>query len=159
MTPDSLFVSEPARAQVRRAAKQGLYSPDHEHDACGVGIVANIAGKASHEIIQNGLDVLINLGHRGACGCDPRTGDGAGILLQMPHAFMARAAQKAGLSLPAAGRYGVAMTFLPQDSALRRAAEKIIEAVALEEGLTAIGWRDVPTDTSAAGWLTARSCP
>ncbi|MBM3958794.1 MAG: glutamate synthase large subunit [SAR202 cluster bacterium] len=159
MTPDSLFVSEPARAQVRRAAKQGLYSPDHEHDACGVGIVANIAGKASHEIIQNGLDVLINLGHRGACGCDPRTGDGAGILLQMPHAFMARAAQKAGLSLPAAGRYGVAMTFLPQDSALRRAAEKIIEAVALEEGLTAIGWRDVPTDASAAGWLAREVMP
>jgi glutamate synthase domain-containing protein 2/glutamate synthase domain-containing protein 1/glutamate synthase domain-containing protein 3 len=144
---------------VRRPQKQGLYDPDHEHDACGVGIVANVNGKRTHQIVQQGLDVLINLGHRGACGCDPRTGDGAGILIQMPHAFMSKAARAAGFDLPPAGRSGVAMVFLPQDAGLRRQAEAAVESATRAEGLRHIGWRDVPVNPLAAGWLAREVMP
>src|SRR5271167_1636044 len=94
---------------------QGLYSPKFEHDACGVGFVANIEGQKSHDIVLKGVQILINLAHRGACGCDPQTGDGAGILIQIPHAFMDREMASQGFSLPAAGEYGVGMLFLPVD--------------------------------------------
>jgi glutamate synthase domain-containing protein 2/glutamate synthase domain-containing protein 1/glutamate synthase domain-containing protein 3 len=143
----------------RRPARQGLYHPDHEHAACGVGIVANIDGSRTHEIVQQGLEALINLGHRGACGCDPRTGDGAGVLIQMPHAFMTEAARRAGIRLPMAGRYGVAMSFLPQDAGLRRQAEAAIEAAVRSEGLRGLGWRDVPVDPAVAGWLAREVMP
>src|ERR1700744_2405249 len=85
---------------------QGLYHPSHEHDACGIGFVANIKGQKSHDIIEKGIQILINLTHRGACGCDPETGDGAGLLIQIPHAFFARETAKLGFTLPAAGEYG-----------------------------------------------------
>ena len=94
-------------------APQGLYDPRLEHDACGIGFVANIKGHRSHDIIVKGIQVLINLTHRGACGCDPETGDGAGVLIQIPHAFFARECAKLGFTLPPAGEYGVGMTFLP----------------------------------------------
>ncbi|MBI4219571.1 MAG: glutamate synthase subunit alpha, partial [Chloroflexi bacterium] len=144
---------------MNRLEKQGLYEPDHEHAACGVGIVANVNGRRTHELVQQGLDVLINLGHRGACGCDPRTGDGAGILIQMPHAFMSKAARAAGFDLPQAGRFGVAMVFLPQDAGLRRQAEAAIVSATRAEGLRHIGWRDVPINPLAAGWLAREVMP
>ncbi|MGA3237529.1 MAG: hypothetical protein ABSG03_14630, partial [Bryobacteraceae bacterium] len=92
---------------------QGLYHPRDEHDGCGIGFVANIKGQKSHDIIVKGIQVLINLTHRGACGCDPETGDGAGVLIQIPHRFFARQCADLGFTLPAAGEYGVGMTFLP----------------------------------------------
>ncbi|MBI4306636.1 MAG: hypothetical protein HY678_10000, partial [Chloroflexi bacterium] len=138
---------------LQRPARQGLYQPDHEHDACGVGIIANINGKRTHEIVEQGLDILINLGHRGACGCDPRTGDGAGILIQLPAAFMTKVARGAGIRLPEAGRFGVAMVFLPQDPGLRKQSEAVVEGISRAEGLRVLGWRDVPVNPLAAGWL------
>src|SRR5437588_3635732 len=94
---------------------QGLYDPANERDACGIGFVVNIAGKKSHDIVQKGIQVLINLTHRGACGCDPETGDGAGILIQIPHKFFVRECAKLGFTLPAPGTYAVGMTFLPPE--------------------------------------------
>src|SRR5436190_13774703 len=101
--------------------KQGLYDPQFEHDSCGVGFVVNIKGAKSHEIIRQALQILINLRHRGACGCETNTGDGAGILLQMPDNFFRKVAPATGLDLPAFGEYGVGMLFLPQDPAERNA--------------------------------------
>ena len=99
----------------RKLRKQGLYDPCHEHDACGVGFVVNINGTRSHNIIQQGLAVLQNLAHRGACACDPTTGDGAGLLIQVPHAFLAKVCSQIEIDLPAPGTYGVGMVFLPSD--------------------------------------------
>jgi len=95
--------------------KQGLYDPDFERDACGVGVVASIDGTRTHDIVSKGLEVLINLGHRGATGCDPDTGDGAGILIQMPHRFLERECARLDMKLPNPGEYGVGMVFPPQD--------------------------------------------
>ena len=92
---------------------QGLYNPAHEHDACGICFVASISGQKSHDIIRKGIQVLLNLAHRGACGCDPETGDGAGVLIQIPHKFFARECAKLGFTLPQSGTYGVGMIFLP----------------------------------------------
>ncbi len=131
--------------------QRGLYLPDHEHDACGVGVVANVRGEKSHQIVQQGLQVLINLGHRGACGCDPLTGDGAGVLIQMPDAFFRKEAGKQGMHLPAQGRYAVAMCFLPNDKRLRAACEKAVEGAVIERGARLLGWRDVPVRPEAAG--------
>src|SRR5688572_30175684 len=108
---------------------QGLYDPAHEHDACGIGFVASIRGHKSHDIIQKGIQVLINLTHRGACGCDPETGDGAGILIQIPHKFFARECLKEGFELPAPGEYGVGMTFLPVEKHNRLQCEGILERI------------------------------
>ena len=96
---------------------QGLYDPAHEHDACGVGFVVDIKGRKSHAIVSQALQVLKNLQHRGACGCEVNTGDGAGILIQMPHAFLARECGALGIALPAPGQYGVGLVFLPRDAA------------------------------------------
>jgi glutamate synthase domain-containing protein 1 len=112
---------------------QGLYRPEHEHDACGIGFIADIEGRKSHEIVLKGIEILINLTHRGACGCDPQTGDGAGILIQIPHAFFDRECKALGFSLPAPGEYGVGMMFLPVDPHERLLCEGIIERLA-EEG-------------------------
>ena len=131
--------------------KQGLYDPQFERDACGVGVVANITGDKSHDIIQKGLEVLINLGHRGACGWDPETGDGAGILLQMPHEFLSRECEKLGFTLPGPGEYGAGVVFLPKDSAQRSRCEELFEHIVQEEGLRLLGWRDVPVDESKIG--------
>src|SRR5438105_6770335 len=122
---------------------QGLYDPAHEHDACGVGFVVDIKGRKSHAIVRQGLLVLINLLHRGACGCEVNTGDGAGILLQVPDKFLRKVAPAA---LPPAGEYGVGLIFLPRDAAPREEIERVIAAIVAEEGQRLIGWRDVPTD-------------
>jgi glutamate synthase domain-containing protein 2/glutamate synthase domain-containing protein 1/glutamate synthase domain-containing protein 3 len=131
--------------------QRGLYRPEHEHDACGVGVVANVRGERSHTIIEQGLEVLVNLGHRGACGCDPETGDGAGILLQMPDTFFQKAARQAEIKLPPEGSYAVGMCFLPNDPRLRAACEKAIEGPIVERGMKALGWRDVPVDPMSTG--------
>ena len=134
-----------------KLVKQGLYDPQFEHDACGVGVVANVKGARSHDIIQKGIQVLINLGHRGAAGSDPKTGDGAGILIQMPHEFFSRECARLGFTLPPPGDYGVGMVFLPQDPAQREVCYRVFDEVVREEGQVLLGWRDVPVDNSQIG--------
>jgi glutamate synthase (NADPH) large chain len=134
-----------------RPARQGLYDPAHEHDACGVGFVAHIKGQKSHALVQQGLRILENLTHRGATGADPLMGDGAGILIQIPDAFLRRVCAGQNFTLPAAGDYGVGMVFLPRDAASRAACESQINAAISAEGQTLLGWRDVPTDNSGLG--------
>ena len=136
---------------LRELARNGLYSPHHEHDSCGVGVVANIKGGQSHEIIAESLQVLVNLGHRGACGCDPETGDGAGILMQMPDAFFHKVCPALGFNLPDLGYYGVGMTFLPPSSAAKSACEDLINRSVAAEGLALLGWRNVPVDPDKLG--------
>ncbi|MEX2600522.1 MAG: glutamate synthase large subunit [Balneolaceae bacterium] len=131
--------------------KQGLYNPVHEHDACGIGFVVNIKGKQSHQIVQQGLTVLNNLDHRGATGSDPNTGDGAGILMQIPHKFLKKSCEGISVELPDPGKYGVGMIFFPGDREDRRPCEKIVERIVEEEGLEVLGWRKVPTDNSQLG--------
>jgi glutamate synthase (NADPH) large chain len=140
-------------------AARGLYNPGFEHDACGIGFVSQIQGKASHDIIVKGIQVLINLAHRGACGCDSETGDGAGVLIQIPHQFFARECAKLGFTLPGAGEYGVGMTFLPVEPHHRRECEGVIERVVREEGLGVLGWRDTPIDGTAIGRVARGSQP
>ena len=129
-------------------AKQGLYDPRNEHDACGVGFIAHIKGQKSHEIVCKGLEILRNITHRGAVGADPLAGDGAGILIQIPDTFL-RAAS--GLNLPAEGDYGVGMLFLPRNPAHRATCEKIVEEYITAEGQTLLGWRDVPVESEGLG--------
>ena len=138
---------------------QGLYDPAQEHDACGIGFVASIRGEKSHDIIRDGIQVLLNLAHRGACGCDAETGDGAGVLIQIPHKFYARECAKLGFELPLPGSYGVGMTFLPVEKHPRLQCEGIIERIVREEGLTVLGWRDMPTFASAIGRVARASQP
>ncbi len=138
---------------------QGLYDPRNEHDACGIGFVANVRGQKSHDVIAKGIQVLINLTHRGACGCDPETGDGAGVLIQIPHAFFSRECRRLGFALPQPGEYGVGMTFLPVEKHGRLQAEGLIERIVREEGLTVLGWRDTPIDGSAIGRVARASQP
>ena len=138
---------------------QGLYHPAHEHDACGIGFVASISGHKSHDIIQKGIQVLLNLAHRGACGCDPETGDGAGVLIQIPHKFFARECEKLGFTLPKPGTYAVGMTFLPVEKHQRLQCEGILERIIREEGLTLLGWRDTPVYASAIGRVARASQP
>jgi glutamate synthase domain-containing protein 2/glutamate synthase domain-containing protein 1/glutamate synthase domain-containing protein 3 len=138
---------------------QGLYDPRFEHDACGIGFVASIKGQKSHDIIVKGIQVLINLTHRGACGCDPETGDGAGVLIQIPHAFFARECARLRFPLGAPGEYGVGMVMLPVEPSARLQAEGILERIAREEGLTVLGWRDTPIDGTAIGRVARNSQP
>ncbi|PYO38112.1 MAG: glutamate synthase subunit alpha, partial [Candidatus Rokuibacteriota bacterium] len=135
---------------------QGLYDPAHEHDACGVGFVVDIKGRASHAIVSQALTVLKNLLHRGACGCEVNTGDGAGILIQMPHAFLRRECSRLGVALPAPGQYGAGLVFLPRDPREQTECQAVLERIATEEGQRVLGWRDVRTDDSPVG-PTARS--
>jgi glutamate synthase (NADPH) large chain len=139
--------------------EQGLYDPRNEHDACGIGFVVNIQGQKSHDIIAKGLQILINLAHRGACGCDPETGDGAGILIQIPHKFFARECSALGFTLPSAGEYGAGMVFLPVEPSHRLLCEGILERIAREEGLTVLGWRDTPVEVDAIGRIARASQP
>ena len=139
--------------------KQGLYDPQFEHDACGVGFLVNIKGRKTHEMVRQALRILVNLNHRGACGCEANTGDGAGILLQMPHAFLQQACAEARLSLPSLGEYGVGMVFLPPDAGERGACEKIFESIIAEEGQRLLGWRTVPTNDSSLGQTAKASEP
>ena len=136
--------------------KQGLYDPQFEHDACGMGFIVNLNGEKSHEVIRKGIEILINLTHRGACGCDPETGDGAGITIQIPHEFFARECSGLGFSLSEPGTYGVGMMFLPVEPKQRLICEGIVERIAKEEGLTVLGWRDTPVHADAIG-RTARA--
>jgi len=126
--------------------KQGLYNPQQEHDACGVGFIAHIKNQKSHDIVEKGLEILLRLTHRGAAGADPREGDGAGILLQIPDAFFQAVTPSLDIQLPADGEYGVGMVFLPQDKAHRATCESIVEETIEAEGLKLLGWRDVPVD-------------
>src|SRR5579871_5306785 len=135
----------------------GLYDPQWEHDACGVGFVAHIKGQKSHAIIDKGLGILANLAHRGACGCDPETGDGAGILLQLPHEFFEAQLLAQGVTLPPPGHYGVGMIFLPTNPEERARYEEIVTEMTRDEGQSVLTWRDVPVDSSHIGAL-ARTC-
>ncbi len=137
--------------------KQGLYDPAHEHDACGVGFVANVHGERSHDLIHKGVQVLVNLEHRGACGCDPETGDGAGVLIQLPDAFLRQEARKLGFELPAAGAYASGMVFLSTDPEERATQAARFEEIVEAEGQRVLGWRDVPVDPGAIGRV-AREC-
>jgi glutamate synthase (ferredoxin) len=147
------------RVFTRPPGKQGLYDPQFEHDACGVGFVANIKGRKSHAIIQQALQVLLNLDHRGACGCEANTGDGAGILMQMPNEFLQLAARGAGVSLPGLGEYGVGVVFLPPDAAERLECEKALEEIVAEEGQRVLGWRTIPTNNAPLGETAKASEP
>ncbi|MDP2248064.1 MAG: glutamate synthase-related protein, partial [Nitrosomonadales bacterium] len=126
--------------------EQGLYNPRHEHDACGVGFIANIKGKKSHDIVRQGLQILANLTHRGATGYDPKLGDGAGILIQMPDAFMRQEAAKNNITLPAEGDYACGIVFLPQSENGRISCESVVARIVHEEAQVLLGWRNVPRD-------------
>ncbi len=131
--------------------KQGLYDPSNEHDACGVGFVAHIKGMQSHAIVRQGLQVLENLTHRGAVGADPRAGDGAGILIQIPDNFLRAECAGLGIELPELSQYAVGMIFLPQEAQTRAECEALIERVTEDEEQLLLGWRDVPTDNRGLG--------
>jgi glutamate synthase (ferredoxin) len=137
-------------------AKQGLYDPQFERDACGVGFIVHKSGKKSHAIVEQALTILLNLDHRGACGCESNTGDGAGILIQMPHKFLKKVAEAEAIALPEAGQYGVGAIYTSPDRATREQSQQIFAKIAAEEGQQVIGWRDVPTDNSSLG-ATAKS--
>jgi glutamate synthase (NADPH/NADH) large chain len=131
---------------------QGLYDPQYEHDSCGVGFVARLSNEKSHDIVEMGLEILLNIDHRGAVGADPKAGDGCGMLLQIPHEFLARETGKLGFKLPEPGQYGVAAIFMPKDAEGRKIVQEITEQVIAEEGQTLLGWREVPVDSSILGY-------
>ncbi|MFG1182659.1 glutamate synthase large subunit [Xanthobacter versatilis] len=139
-------------AIVGRPEPFGLFDPAHERDACGVGFIADIKGRKSHRIIQDGINILLNLEHRGAVGADPRAGDGAGMLVQIPHKFFLKEAARLGFSLPEPGLYAVGHIFLPRDPEGEQIVRATYERAVAEEGLVILGWRDVPTDNSSLGW-------
>jgi glutamate synthase (NADPH) large chain len=130
----------------------GLYDPRNEHDACGIGLYANINNKKSHDIVSKGLLILKNLEHRGAVGADPKAGDGAGILIQIPHEYFAADAKRLGFELPASGQYGVGFLFMPREPLYRQDIERIWWETAREEGLKVLGWRDVPVNSNVLGY-------
>ncbi len=132
--------------------REGLYDSDLEHDNCGIGLICRITNEKDHGIIEKGLMMLCNLEHRGAVGADPEAGDGCGILIQLPDAFFRAEAEKLNITLPAEGEYGVAFLFLPRDEGKRAEIEKLWEETLAREGLTLLGWRDVPTDSSQLGY-------
>src|SRR3954469_19790535 len=140
-------------------SNRGLYDPRNEHDACGVGFVANIRGRKSHDIIKRGLQILVNLDHRGAVGAAPLVGDGAGCMIQMPDALLRDWAGKRGLELPPPGRYAVAMCFLPMDEAARAVAVAHFEHFITAEGQSLIGWREGTTETTGLGARVVESMP
>ncbi len=140
-------------------ARQGLYDPRHEHDACGVGFIVHIKGHKSHAIVKQGLDLLKNLTHRGAVGADPYAGDGAGILIQIPDAFLRAEYEKKGLSLPAEGNYAVGMVFLPCDASDRASCESLFTEIIAREKAIFLGWRDVPVDNHELGASAKRVEP
>jgi len=144
---------------MRAPEKQGLYDPRNEHDSCGVGFVANIKGRKSHEVVASGLEILINLDHRGAVGADPLVGDGAGILIQIPDALLRAWADSAAINLPEAGHYAVAMCFLPLDQETRDVAIQQFEHFLKVEGQVLLGWRDVPTDVTGLGAAVLAQMP
>ena len=138
---------------------QGLYDPAYEHDACGVGFVANMHNAKSHDIVRMGLEILLNLDHRGAVGADEKAGDGCGMLAQIPHGFFRREAKAVGIELPEPGDYAIGMLFLPRDVEGRRGIEAIAEETVRAEGFRLLGWRDVPVDSSVLGDSVVASEP
>lgn len=136
---------------LKTLSEQGLYRPETEHDNCGVGMVANIKGIKSHDIVEDALQVLINLGHRGACGCDPETGDGAGILIQMPHEFLRKICPSNNIALPEDGKYGVGVVFLPPSENAKSQCQTLIENTIRDHGLSVLGWRDVNLQPTNVG--------
>ena len=130
---------------------EGLYDPANERDSCGVGFVADMKNRKSHAILEKGLQILVNLDHRGAVGADPMLGDGCGVLTQIPHAFFLEECAKLGMNLPDPGHYAIGQFFMPRDPAVRAEIEKIVEEVIADEGQKLIGWRDIPVDNSALG--------
>ena len=147
-----MTLSQPPQAQ-------GLYHPQYEHDACGVGFIVHMKGAPSHSIVQQGLTILVNLAHRGAVGAEANSGDGAGILLQMPHRFMAKVAAAEGITLPEPGHYGAGFFFSSPQASDREQGRRIFEQIAAEEGQTVLGWRDVPTDNASLGETAKASEP
>jgi glutamate synthase (ferredoxin) len=131
--------------------KQGLYDPQYEHDACGVGFIVDLKGRKSHDLVRKAVQILVNLEHRGACGCENNTGDGAGILLQTPHRFLAKECEPLGFRLPDPGEYGVGCVFLPTDPNERRECERLFHKIVWDEGQVLLGWRDVPTNPEPLG--------
>ncbi len=130
---------------------QGLYHPEHEHDACGVGFICHIKGKPSHQIVADALAMLHRMDHRGGCGCEANSGDGAGIMVGTPDAFFRAQCKKRKIKLPPFGQYGVGMVFLSQDAVYRAQCEEVIEKVAEENGMEVLGWRDVPVNSDFVG--------
>ena len=143
--------NQQAQPRISPPGKQGLYDPQFEHDACGLGFVVNIKGKKSHQNVTDALQILVNLDHRGACGCEANTGDGAGILMQVPHDFLSAQVAKLGFKLPAVGEYGVGMVFLPKNVIERDLVKRAVEKIISTEKQVLLGWRDVPTDNSSLG--------
>src|SRR5574337_876731 len=130
---------------------RGLYDPAKEHDSCGVGFVADMRNRRSRDILEKGLQILVNLGHRGAVGADALLGDGCGVLTQIPHGFFAPECKKLGFELPAPGHYAIGQLFMPRDEAARQMVRAIVEGVVAAEGQTVLGWRDPPVDNSELG--------
>src|SRR6266436_2776711 len=149
--PDQPLGEEGLREHSWRPPAEGMYDTSLEKDSCGVGFIANIKGKKSRQIISDALSILCNLEHRGAVGADPRAGDGAGILVQIPHAFFARKAAEIGFQLPKPGEYAVGALFMPKETAWRNVIKGIIAQQIKAEGLILLGWREVPTDNSSLG--------
>jgi glutamate synthase domain-containing protein 2/glutamate synthase domain-containing protein 1/glutamate synthase domain-containing protein 3 len=146
--------------RLRRAAEErGLYSPSFERDACGMGFIAHLKGEKSHSIIRDAMTVLAHMSHRGACGCDPETGDGSGILLQIPHELYKERCAALGIALPETGRYAVGQLFLPRDAEKQAKARAIIERVLAEEGVPLLGFRAVDVNPDVCGWLARESMP
>ncbi|ANU09761.1 glutamate synthase large subunit [Planococcus antarcticus DSM 14505] len=138
---------------------QGLYHPDQEHEACGIGMIANINGEKSHAIVQNAINILCNLEHRGGQSSDTSTGDGAGILTQIPHRFFLKQCEKEGITLPEEGKYGIGMLFMPQDYDLRMKTKEVIHQIIQEEGQICLGWRPVPVNDSFVGKVASKTKP
>src|SRR4029450_6633426 len=145
-----------ARDQV---SEKGLYRPSTEHDSCGVGFIVQMKGVKSHDIVQKAILTLKNLEHRGACGAEPNTGDGAGILIQLPHAFLQKEFKKLNIDLPEEGQYGIGTVFLSQNPAHRERAEKMLVDIVAREGQKLLGWRDVPFDDSMIGHTARAAMP
>src|SRR5262249_43038652 len=149
----------PLAGREGEAHPRGLFDPKREHDACGVGFIADLKGGRSHRLIEDALSILANLEHRGAVGADPIAGDGAGILIQIPHEFMVQEAAKLSIRLPKPGHYAVGHIFMPQDERLRAHCEKVWMRIIREEGLEFLGWRSVPVDNSGLSEMVRATEP
>src|SRR5262249_18489530 len=147
------------RSRMAETRGPGLYDPRNEHDSCGVGFVVNIKGRKSHDIIRRGLQILVNLDHRGAVGADPLVGDGAGCMIQIPDALLRQWSDERGFDLPPPGRYAVAMCFLPMEEKARAFAIAHIERFIRVEGQELLAWREVPTDTTGLGARVIETMP
>ena len=149
--PADTSLEDTPREHSWRPPAEGMYDPSLEKDSCGVGFIANIKGKKSHQIVSDAISILCNLEHRGAVGADPRAGDGAGILVQIPHAFFSRKTAALGFKLPEPGQYAIGALFMPKETAWRKVIQSIIAEQIKEEGLVLLGWRDVPSDNASLG--------